>query len=175
MTIGRQQTEQSSTCCCASTDRSTAISIASQQYGQVIVSNWIKRRLAIALRLQALPIPAARLETVRIARVEAAVVANSLMKTVLAFHPELDGVEPQSASAPELRARQIVAGLARDDVDRTFFESGGVQQRAALLAAPSVDLARQRTAREVAVALGRRRAHDRSFEANLPSELVPVE
>ena len=106
--MGRQHTEQSSTCCCSSTDKSSVISIDSQQYGHVIVSNWIKRRLAIALGLQPLPSPAARVETVGISRVELALVAHPLVKAILPFDPQLDGFEPESESAPVIGAHQAV-------------------------------------------------------------------
>src|SRR5262245_10596554 len=134
MTIGRQQTEQSSTCCCDSTDRSTEISIASQQYGQVIVSNWIKRRLFSALRLQPLPSPAARLEAVCVARAEAPLVAHALVETIVALDPKLERFEPQPETAPELGARQLVAGFGTEDFRRAFLEDGRIGERSALLA-----------------------------------------
>ena len=55
--------------------------MASQQYGQVIVSNWI------TLGLQPLPAPAARLEGMGVARVEPTLVADAFVETVAAFDP----------------------------------------------------------------------------------------
>src|SRR5690242_12333583 len=98
--MGLQHTEQSSTCCCDSTDRSSVISIGSQQYGHVIVSSWI------TLRLQALPRPAARLEGVGVARFEPALIAHAFVEAIAAFDPELDRLEPQAEAAPEGGPRQ---------------------------------------------------------------------
>ena len=115
--MGRQHTEQSSTCCCESTERSSAISIGSQQYGQVIVSNWI------TLGLQPLPVPAARLEDVGVARVELALVADAFVKAVAAFDPELDCLKPQAEAAPEVGPRQTrSSGLGGGDLGGALLE-----------------------------------------------------
>src|SRR5690554_1961096 len=89
-------------------------------------------------------------------------VEHTFMKTIDAFGPQLDGLEPQSVAAPEigtLQPRARASGLAgAGDSDLrglrggSSLELGRVVERLTLPADPGVDLAAPRPSSEVRVA-----------------------
>src|SRR5450755_454384 len=140
----------------------------------------------IALGLQAGNGPGPGLEPLRGVWGELARPEVSIVDAGLALLPKLNVFGPETIAAPMRRTGNGVipailcqiSGIRRAEAPRgrghSCDERGARTDAPALCARPGGKAARPGTRREVGIALGGRRAHDRSSDANLSLQLIPV-
>src|SRR6185437_15155213 len=102
-------------------------------------------------------------------------VYQTLVQPVRTLVPELDRARHHAEARPVGRPRHVAAGESRLDVVHTLLEHRVARKRFALTRSPRSDAAHARAGCKVCIRLGVADLFDRTLDAHLPLQHLPME